>query len=238
MTVSNQVTEVGVKYLAEVATEIVPAGYKQTEVGVIPEDWEFRLIGKIANVFSGGTPNRKIADYWGGEIPWVTTTLIGGGQISSANEFITSKGLDSSATKWCKKGTILMAMYGQGKTRGKVAVLVFDSTINQACAAIELKDLNSNNFVLHVLNSMYEKIRELSNSGGQENISSRIIKNIGIPYPSIEEQTAIATILSDMDTEIQTLQQRLSKTRQIKQGMMQELLTGKTRLKIALPETA
>lgn len=87
------------------------------------------------------------------------------------------------SAKWCKAGTILMAMYGQGKTRGKVALLGIDATINQACAAIELSELCSKEYVLHLLISKYEQIRELSNSGGQENLSSGIIKRLEVLIP-------------------------------------------------------
>lgn len=208
----------------------VPVGYKQTEVGVIPEDWEFKSIGEIASVFSGGTPNRKIAEYWDGDIPWVTTTLIDGGEITSAREFITQRGLDGSSTKWCNAGTILLAMYGQGKTRGKAALLCIDATINQACAAIELKDASSSQYILHILNSMYEDIRELSNSGGQENLSGRIIKSIQIPLPPQKEQTAIANALSDVDALISELEKLIAKKQAIKTATMQQLLTGRTRL--------
>ena len=93
-------------------------GYKQTEIGVIPEDWSLKIIDDIASVSSGGTPNRKNLTFWGGDIPWVTTTLINNTTISSANEFITNQGVKNSATKWIEPNTLLMAMYGQGKTRG------------------------------------------------------------------------------------------------------------------------
>ncbi|OXS16195.1 hypothetical protein CGX12_05080 [Zobellella denitrificans] len=226
---NNQVAQVSEKELAT-AEQVVPAGYKQTEVGVIPEDWEYKTIGELATVFSGGTPNRKVAEYWGGDIPWVTTTLIDGQVINNANEFITPKGVERSSVKRCKAGSILMAMYGQGKTRGKVALLGFDATINQACASIELKDLNTNTYVLHVLNSMYESIRELSNSGGQENLSGGIVKSIKIPFPPKEEQTAIANALSDMDALLGSLEALVAKKQAIKTATMQQLLTGRTRL--------
>lgn len=226
---NNQVAQVSEKERAAVEP-MVPAGYKQTEVGVIPEDWELKTIGELATVFSGGTPNRKMTEYWGGDIPWVTTTLIDGQVINSANEFITAKGVDSSSAKWCKAGSILMAMYGQGKTRGKAALLGFDATINQACAAIELKDVSSSAYILHALNSMYEEIRELSNSGGQENLSCGIVKNIIVPLPPKTEQTAIANALSDMDTLIGSLEALIAKKQAIKTATMQQLLTGRTRL--------
>jgi type I restriction enzyme S subunit len=78
-------------------------------------------------------------DYWGGEIPWVTTTLINNGVIERANEFITPAGLKHSAAWMVPKGTVLMAMYGQGVTRGRVAMLGIDAAVNQACAALLIK---------------------------------------------------------------------------------------------------
>jgi type I restriction enzyme, S subunit len=224
------IAEVSPNYLAEMASNAIALEYKQTEVGMIPEDWEVKSIGEISSVFSGGTPNRKIPEYWDGDIPWVTTTLIDGAEISTAKEFITQRGLENSSTKWCKAGTILLAMYGQGKTRGKAAILSIDATINQACAAIELKDVNSSHYVLHILNSMYEEIRELSNSGGQENLSGGIIKSIQIPVPPKSEQTAIANALSDVDALISELEKLIAKKQAIKTATMQQLLTGRTRL--------
>lgn len=224
------IAEVSPNYLAEMASNAIALEYKQTEVGMIPEDWEVKSIGEISSVFSGGTPNRKIPEYWDGDIPWVTTTLIDGAEISTAKEFITQRGLENSSTKWCKAGTILLAMYGQGKTRGKAAILSIDATINQACAAIELKDVNSSHYVLHILNSMYEEIRELSNSGGQENLSGGIIKSIQIPVPPKPEQTAIANALSDVDALISELEKLIAKKQAIKTATMQQLLTGRTRL--------
>lgn len=226
----DAVAEMSQQYQVETAQKLVPEGYKQTEVGVIPQDWEHKVLGDLASIYSGGTPNRKIDEYWGGDIPWVTTTLINGKLIEHANEFITHKGLEGSSAKWCRTGTILMAMYGQGKTRGKVAVLGFDTTINQACAAIELKESITSNYVFHTLKSMYEEIRELSNSGGQENLSSGIIKNIRIPYPPKKEQTVIANALSDTDALLSELEKLITKKQAIKTATMQQLLSGRTRL--------
>lgn len=212
------------------AKQTVPTGYKQTEVGVIPEDWDVKRISDIADVFSGGTPNRENPKYWDGNVPWITTTLIDGKDIIEANEFITEAGVVGSSVKWCRPGAILMAMYGQGKTRGKVAILSFNATINQACAAIELKDLTSSVFVLHMLTHMYKIIRELSNAGGQENLSGFIIKNIRVPYPQKQERIAIANSLSDTDALISGLEQLIAKKQAIKTATMQQLLTGRTRL--------
>lgn len=208
----------------------IPDGYELTEHGVFPKEWDIKAIGEIASVSSGGTPNRKVKDFWDGDIPWVTTTLINGNDISYANEFITKKGLESSSAKMCKAGSILMAMYVQGKTRGKAGVLTIDASINQACAAIEVNSSDSGEYILHTLNYMYEDIRELSNSGGQENLSSGIIKGIKLPLPSKSEQTAISNALSDVDALLTKLEKLIAKKQAIKTATMQQLLTGKTRL--------
>jgi type I restriction enzyme S subunit len=216
--------------VSDVVRQQVPEGYQRTEVGVIPEDWDIKPISECADVSSGGTPNRKNKDYWNGNIPWVTTTLIDGKEINAAKQFITDKGIIGSATKWYSAGTLLMAMYGQGKTRGKVSTLGIDATINQACAGIAVKRLLDSQFLLHYLIGRYDDIRNLSNSGGQENLSGEIIKHIFVPVPKKEEQTAIANALSDVDALITSLEKLIAKKRAIKTAAMQQLLTGKKRL--------
>lgn len=216
--------------MSSLAQEQVQGGYQKTEVGVIPEDWDIKPIGEFADVSSGGTPNRENKKYWNGNIPWVTTTLINGKEINAAEQFITEEGITGSATKWYSAGTLLMAMYGQGKTRGKVSILGIDATINQACAGIVVNRLLDNQFLLHYLIGKYNDIRNLSNSGGQENLSGEIIKHICVPVPKKEEQTAIANALSDVDALIASLEKLISKKRAIKTAAMQQLLTGKKRL--------
>jgi type I restriction enzyme, S subunit len=210
--------------------QLIPEGYKQTEVGVIPTLWGVQKIAEMASVASGGTPNRENKNYWDGDIPWVTTSLIDGEVITCANEFITEAGLKNSATKWFNKNTILMAMYGQGKTRGKVGLLGINATINQACAGINPNGDVDVHFFFHYLKSQYDSIRELSNAGGQENLSGSIIKSINIPLPPKKEQTAIANVLSDVDALIAALEKLINKKNTIKTAAMQQLLTGKKRL--------
>lgn len=192
--------------------------------------WEVKSLEEISLVSSGGTPNRNNPSYWNGKIPWITTSQIDFNTINSPEEFITEQGLNNSSAKIYEEGTLLMAMYGQGKTRGKVAILAIKATTNQACASIRLNQFTSNKYVFFYLSHKYDDIRKLSNNGNQENLNGEIIKSIRIPIPSLPEQKAIAQVLSDMDAEIEALEQKRDKYKSIKQGMMQELLTGKTRL--------
>lgn len=205
--------------------------FKRTELGEIPIDWTDKPIGEMAEVTSGGTPSRKVAAFWNGDIPWVTTAELESGEIHGASQHITIAGLRSSAAKWLPAGTLLIALYGQGKTRGKCAVLRIAATSNQACAGIKLGDGVDGDFVRHNLTHRYEYIRSLSNGGSQENLSGEIVKKIRVGMPSTrEEQCAIADALTDADALIDSLEKLLTKKRQIKQGVMQELLTGKRRL--------
>lgn len=205
----------------------VKEGYKNTEVGVIPEDWEVRELGEFANVSSGGTPNREVDSYWNGHIPWITTSQINFNIIKEATEFITNEGLYNSSAKLFEAGTLLMAMYGQGKTRGKVAILGINATTNQACSAIQLNKAILKEYIFCNLAGRYDEIRSLSNTGSQENLSSGLIKKILIPLPPLPEQTAIATVLSDTDSLIQALEKKIAKKQLIKKGAMQELLKAK-----------
>jgi len=205
-------------------------GYKRTELGVIPEEWELKQLGELAAITAGGTPSRTISQYWHGDIPWITTSEVDFRPIDRATQFITKEGLINSAAKLLPPGTLLMALYGQGKTRGKVSVLRIEAATNQACAAISFHRDLSSDFAFHFLRSQYETIRNLSNTGNQENLNSTLVRSITILLPQKAEQEAIAEALNDADALIESLKQLLAKKRDLKQGAMQQLLTGQTRL--------
>lgn len=195
--------------------------------GEFEGEWEEKALGEICKITSGGTPNRAEKDYWeGGNIPWITTTLIDAYTIIKANEFITIKGLHNSSAKIFPKNTILMAMYGQGKTRGKVAILGIEAATNQACAAILLKDGFDTNFVFQNLAARYDEIRELSNSGGQENLSAGLIESIRFTYPTLAEQQKIAAVLTSLDDLLAAQGERLEALKMQKRGLMQGMFPG------------
>nr|MBG3153193.1 restriction endonuclease subunit S [Proteus mirabilis] len=204
---------------------------KQSELGEIPEDWEVKKIVDITSCTAGGTPNTSISKYWGGTNPWMSSGELHLKNVFDVTERITDDGLANSSTKYVPINSVLIGLAGQGKTRGTVAITRISLCTNQSIASIFPSKNHSSEYLYYNLDSRYEELRGLSTGdGGRGGLNLTIIRNLSLPLPCIEEQTAIATILSDMDEEIQALEQRLSKTRQIKQGMMQELLTGKTRL--------
>jgi len=186
--------------------------------------WISNSLGSIFDTSSGGTPDRTKEEYWNGSIPWITTSLVGFNIIIDADEFITDAGLNNSSAKVFPENTILMAMYGQGKTRGQVAMLGIKAATNQACAAIlPRKDIDPR-FVFLNLGSRYEELRGLSNSGGQENLSQGLIQGIQFSYPNDKaEQQRIADCLTSLDALIAAQTHKLAALKTHKQGLMQQL---------------
>ena len=195
-------------------------------------EWKEGNIGKLAEISSGGTPSRTTSTYWNGEIPWVTTSLINFNIVSEAEEYITEQGLKESSAKLFPKNTILMAMYGQGKTRGKVAILGMEAATNQACAAIiPNPSLISYSFLFQNLSKRYDEIRELSNQGGQQNLSGGIIKGIKILYPSFNEQIKIAELLLKIDSRIDTQNKIIEALKVQMLGLQEKLFRQKIKMK-------
>lgn len=169
-------------------------------------------LGSIARVTSGGTPDREKSAYWGGTIPWVKTTLVQNCEINvdDIDEKITELGLKASSTKLIPAGSILMAMVGQGKTRGQVAILRTDAAINQNCAAIILNEEADYRYVYQQLLFRYEEIRNASNSSGQQNLNAGLIRELRMPLPERQTQKKIAEVLIGWDTAIQKIEQLIT----------------------------
>jgi type I restriction enzyme S subunit len=203
-------------------------GYQQTDVGLIPEDWASAKIGDVATCYSGGTPNTSRSEYYGGDIPWITSTDLNKTRIKDVAGRITTSGLANSSAKLVKQGTLLLALYGA--TAGVCAITEISAAINQAVLAISSNDCNVE-YLYQYLHLKKNEFISTFTQGGQPNLSGAIVKSFVVPLPSSrDEQNAIAAALSDIDNEVSGLETRLEKTRFIKQAMMQELLTGKTRL--------
>ena len=187
-------------------------------------EWISDSLGNIFETSSGGTPERSLKEYWHGKIPWITTSLIDSNVICNSDEFISEIGLRNSSAKVFPKNTVLIAMYGQGKTRGKVALLGIEATTNQACAAILPREDIDPYFVFLNLAGRYDEMRGLSNSGGQENLSQGLIKGLPFSYPNaIAEQHSISACLSSFDELIIAQTKKLEALKTHKQGLMQQL---------------
>lgn len=168
---------------------------------VTPADCSIVTVGDLATIRSGGTPDRNNAAYWGGTIPWIKTGQIDFNVIDAAEEFITEAGLKNSAARMFPAGTILMAMYGQGVTRGRVAILGIDATTNQACAAIEVTSQEvDRDFLYWSLVGKYEELRAISDArgGNQSNLNAQLIRDVKITLPDLDAQR---TIVAEINAE-------------------------------------
>ena len=159
--------------------------------GSIHESTKYPYIAvkDLTDVISGGTPNRKKAEYWkNGTIPWVKTTELQNKIITDVDEYITEEGLAGSSAKMAPVGTVLVAMYGQGKTRGMTAYLGIEASTNQACACILPSDKIDSMFMWKYFELSYDKLRSLAQGAGQPNINGNIIKNFPVLVPPIDLQ--------------------------------------------------
>ncbi len=196
---------------------------------MIPEGWQARRIDDIATVSSGGTPSRKKPEYWNGHIPWITTSSIDFNTIYTAEEYITEQGLENSSARLFPPGTVLMAMYGQGVTRAKVAMLGIEAATNQACASISVGHEVQVSYLFYYLAHRYLELRELAHGSNQSNLSGQLIKGFRVLLPPLPEQRKIAAILSTWDEAIALTERLIAALQQRKQGLMQRLLTGQVR---------
>ncbi len=207
---------------------------KQTEIGLVPESWEVCRVGDVATIQSGGTPAREVAEYWsGGTIPWVKTGEINYGVIHDTDEKITPNGLTNSAARLYPKGTLLMAMYGQGITRGRVGLLGIEAATNQACASITPTDEKriSSVFLYYFFEYHYEDLRTLGHGANQRNMNAALIRSFPVSFPRANEQADIVAALESLDTKSLIHGRKCQQLQDLFRTLLHELMTAKTRVK-------
>ena len=203
----------------------------KTRLPGFSDEWKTKRIGDFTDCTAGGTPSTHISEYWGGAIQWMSSGELNDKIIRDVEGRITNRGLRESSTKIVPPKCVLVGLAGQGKTRGTVAFSTIELCVNQSIAAIYPNESFFPEYLYHNLDARYDEMRGMSTGdSGRGGLNLQIIRAIELPFPTIDEQRAIAAILSDMDAEIAVLEQRHKKTRAIKQSMMQQLLTGKIRL--------
>jgi type I restriction enzyme S subunit len=201
----------------------------QTRLPGFHGEWEVKRLGDIAEMGSGGTPSSAIADYYDGDIPWVSIADMTkcGKIIMTTDRNLTRAGFSSCSAKMLPAGTVLYAMYA---SLGECSIAGISVCSSQAILGIRTRSGLSNEFLYYYLTSLKSVVKSLGQQGTQANLNKGMVQDFCFSLPPLPEQTAIAQILSDMDAELTALEQRREKTLAIKQAMMQELLTGRTRL--------
>ena len=206
---------------------------KQTEIGPVPESWEVVKIGDVAKLQSGGTPARDASEYWqGGTIPWVKTGEIDYCVIWGTEERITPAGMTNSAAKLFPEGTLLMAMYGQGVTRGRVAILGIEAATNQACAAITPRDEArvSSRFLYYFLEYQYENLRKLGHGANQRNMNAALIRGFPVAFPTPVDQDKIMSALSAVDAKSAIHQRKRASFTDLFRTLLHRLMTAQIRV--------
>ncbi|RVU26980.1 restriction endonuclease subunit S [Sandaracinomonas limnophila] len=205
--------------------------YKQTAIGLIPIDWEIKKLGKIAKTTAGGTPSTQKKEYWGGNIKWMSSGDLNLKKIFDVEGRITESGLKNSSTKLIPAKCVLIGLAGQGKTRGTVAMNLIELCTNQSVAAILPSNEFNEEYLYYNLDFRYNELRQLSTGdGGRGGLNLNIINSILIPIPPIQEQQKIAEILGSLDEAINISKQIVDSLKNRNIGIVQQLLSGKTRL--------
>ena len=200
-------------------------------LGGVPAHWKVGALGYLSSIQTGSTPDRENPRYWNGSIPWIKTGEVSWTAIREAEEFITEDALANTAVKISGPGTLLMAMYGQGVTRGRVALLEIDATYNQACAAMSFGPRIVPKFARYFFMAAYDYVREGGNETSQMNLSAGIITKMRITVPPLEEQEAIVESLDLRVSELDALEVEANRAtvllRERRSALIAAAVTGK-----------
>ena len=198
--------------------------FKMTEIGLIPEDWDVKRIGDIGQVVTGSTPPRNNSANWGGDFNWISAKDFNGKYISKTEEHITEAG-----KRFCRllpENSVLVTCIA---SIGLNAISKKACATNQQINAVVCR-VDSPEYLYYQICYRNGDLKLLAGQTAVLIIGKKQFEDVLIPVPPLPEQKKIAEVLSDMDAEIEALEAKRAKYESIKQGMMQELLTGKTRL--------
>src|ERR1019366_131006 len=197
----------------------------------VPPSWSWAMLGEITDIGTGSTPSRTQASFWNdGSIPWITSGSTSQKVITKGDEFVTEAAVKAHRLRLYRPGTLLVALYGQGRTRGQVATLGIESTINQACAAIcavqGFEGMQAYLRLLLVKN--YDEVRLLSAGGAQPNLNVQKIKEILVPLPPLAEQGRIVAKVDQLMALVDQLEERIAASRNAAAALMDALVVEVT----------
>jgi type I restriction enzyme S subunit len=199
--------------------------YKDTPIGKIPVDWEVVRLGDVCDIIGGSTPSTKNKEFWGGEIPFATPTDITnlqGREISDTKQSITPEGLSSCGAHLLPTGSILLTSRA---TLGVCAVNAKPMATNQRFASLVCKEKAHNWFIFYKMISLQREMDRQGSGSTFKEISKRNIRSLTLPLPPLPEQKKIAEILRVVDGTIEKTTQIIEKTKEVKRGLVQRLLT-------------
>lgn len=182
----------------------------------IPATWVWTMLGEVTDIGTGSTPSRTEASFWiDGTIPWINSGSTSHSPITEGDELVTPAGVKAHRLRIYPPGTLLVALYGQGKTRGQVAALEIPATINQACSAICPLDgiPPMQGYLKLLLEKQYDEMRSLSAGGAQPNLNVQKIKELFVPLPPLAEQRRIVAKVDQLMALVDQLETQLAASR-------------------------
>ena len=210
---------------------------KQTEIGPVPESWEVVRLGEVCALSTGTTPATARADYYSGDVPFVKTTDIVNNRITKAQTYISDQAVIDYRLKLYPPGTVLMAMYGQGKTRGQVALLEISTTTTQNAAAIQPSSEIDREFLWQYLMSRYEHLRGAGALGHISHLNLGYLRDFPIVKPPLLAQREIARILVTIDKKAMMTQTRKLRLQDLFRTLLHQLMTAQIRVRdLDLPQ--
>jgi len=216
--------------------ELMTKGIGHTEfredpdVGTIPKEWDVKKIGKVSDIVTGGTPSTQHPEYYGGNIGWLKSGDIKGHYVFSTPENLTLAGVNNSNAKVHPAGGVAIALSGRGQTRGRTIIIKKPMACSQSVAIMLPDGSLSSEFLHYCLAFKYSEIRNLTGDNDRSGLNLKLVSNIQIPFPSLTEQQKIATILTTIDRKLSLQRQRIAHYEKLKQGLMNDLLTGRKRV--------
>jgi type I restriction enzyme S subunit len=191
----------------------------------VPSSWLDCFVGSVGHVCNGSTPSRKQKAYWGGKIPWVSSGEVQNCEVRSTRESITQAGYDNSSVRLLPKGTVLMAMIGEGKTRGQSAILGIEAAINQNIAAIILDHgLIEPKYLWYWLQSRYESTREAGSGSGPQALNCQRVRELPLNLPPLDEQKEVVRRVDDLFARADAMQRRYRKAHVLVEKIMPSIL--------------
>jgi len=187
-------------------------------------------LGSIAAISTGTTPPTERLDYWSGDVPFVKTTAIADCRIWAADSFVSSLAINDYSMSVHPPGTVLLAMYGQGKTRGRAAILVIPACTSQNAAAIACSEKILPDYLWHDLRRRYHELRQDGIQGHLSHLNLAFVRRFEMKIPSLDEQRRIVEILAAIDAKIDAERRRLAALEDLYRTLLHGLMTGALRV--------
>lgn len=197
----------------------------------IPEDWQLMLVGHVFSVFVGATPSRKNPSFWGGDIRWVSSGEVAFCNIHQTKEKISHEGYENTSTEIHPEGTVLLAMIGEGKTRGQAAILRVPAAHNQNTAAIRVSEIGlPAEYFYYFLQYQYEQTRKSGSGNNQKALNKSRVSSIIFPLCSIAEQQEIVNLLEEklsiIEQNEKEIETALAKAELLRQSILKKAFSG------------